>query len=145
MENTSKTTRPISRRDRAYYRRRQQNRIHAALAEFFAEEAAAGRITKKQLADLLEKSPAQITRWLTEPSNYESDTISDLLLGMGAEMDHRIVRFSDRAKQNYLHPLAAKVMGATLKATPEVSSKTAKIKSPTATNSPAEFQLVAAE
>jgi hypothetical protein len=91
MENTSKNPKPIPRRDRAYYRRRNQNRLHAALATFFAEEAAAGRITKKQLAELLEKNPAQITRWLTEPTNYEADTVSDLLLAMKAEKYHRVV------------------------------------------------------
>lgn len=95
MENTSKVTKAIPRRDRAYYRRRQQNKIYSALASFFAEEAAAGRITKKKLADLIEKNPAQITRWLSEPSNFESDTISDILLAMGAEMDHQVTRFSD--------------------------------------------------
>lgn len=96
MENTSKAHKTIPRRDRAFYRRRQQNRVHAALAAFFVEEAQAGRMTKKKLAELIEKDPAQITRWLTEPGNLEIDTISDILLAMGAEMDHRVVRFSDR-------------------------------------------------
>ncbi|MPZ39851.1 MAG: hypothetical protein GEU95_17685 [Rhizobiales bacterium] len=109
MENTSKETKPIPRRDRAYYRRRQQNRIYSAIASFFAEEAAAGRITKKKLADLIEKNPAQITRWLSEPSNFEIDTFSDILLAMGAEMDHRVVRFRERAKPNYVHPLIARL------------------------------------
>lgn len=105
MENTSKELKAIPRRDRAYYRRRNQNKIHLALASFFAEEAAAGRITKKKLAALIEKNPAQITRWLTEASNYEADTISDLLLAMGAEMDHRVVRFGDQGKADFTHPL----------------------------------------
>jgi hypothetical protein len=109
MENISEVTKAIPRRDRAYYRRRQQNRIHAAIASFFAEEAEAGRITKKKLADLIEKNPAQITRWLSEASNYESDTISDILLAMEAEMDHNIVRFSERGKGNQIHPLIARL------------------------------------
>lgn len=110
MEGTSRETKNvIPRRERAYYRRRQQNRIHIAVAAFFAEEAAAGRITKKKLAELIEKDAAQITRWLSEPSNLESDTISDILLAMKAEMDHRIVRFSDRGKANYAHPLIRRI------------------------------------
>jgi DNA-binding phage protein len=84
----------LKRRDRAYYRRRQQNRVFAALAELFAEEAEKGAISKKELAEILGKDPAQITRWLSAPSNLELDTISDILLAMGAEMDHRVVRFS---------------------------------------------------
>ncbi len=110
MENTSKERKAISRRERAFNRRRNQNRLHAALAGFFAEEAEAGRITKKQLADLIERNPAQITRWLTDPSNYEADTISDLLLAMGAEMDYRVCRFSERAAQNYLHPMVRQIL-----------------------------------
>jgi transcriptional regulator with XRE-family HTH domain len=110
MVDTSK--RELKRRDRAYYRRRQQNRVFAALAELFAEEARKGNISKKELAEILGRNPSQITRWLSAPSNLELDTISDLLLAMGAEMDHRIVRFSDRAKPNYAHPLIVPYLGA---------------------------------
>jgi hypothetical protein len=141
MENTSKESKAIPRRDRAYYRRRNQNRIHAAVASFFAEEAAAGRITKKQLADLIEKNPAQITRWLTEPSNYEADTISDLLLAMKAEMEHRVVRFAERGQANYEHPLATKLgrsrrLGE-LKASLVVENKPFEKTTPKASNSKA--------
>jgi hypothetical protein len=48
MENTSKQNDKLSRRDVAYYRRRQQNRLFAQVASFFAEEAANGRITRKK-------------------------------------------------------------------------------------------------
>jgi hypothetical protein len=105
MENTSKAV--LKKRDRAYYQQRQRNRVFAALVGFFAEEAEKGRITKKGLADSIGRDPAQITRWLSVPSNLELDTISDFLLAMGAEMDHRIVRLSERPKANYVHPLIA--------------------------------------
>jgi hypothetical protein len=104
MENTSKQTSVVSVRDIAYYRRRQQNRVFSLLAKFFADEAESGHITRKEIAQRLSKDPAQITRWLSQPSNFELDTISDLLLAMGAEMDHCIVRFSDRARPNFSHP-----------------------------------------
>lgn len=110
MANTSKTDTP-GRRDLAYYRQRQRNRVFTALAKFFAEEAAAGKITKKELATKLAKDPSQITRLLSAPSNLELDTISDYLLAMGAEMDHSIVRFVDRAKPNYAHPAIAQCIG----------------------------------
>src|SRR5262249_59565891 len=106
MESTSKQTEALAVREIAYYRRRHQNRLFAALAEFFAQEAEAGRITRREIARRLSKDPAQITRLLAGPSNLEADTISDFLLTMGAEMDHRIVRFSERARPNYAHPLA---------------------------------------
>lgn len=144
MEGTSKERKAIPRRDRAYYRRRTQNRIHAALASFFAEEAAAGRITKKQLAELIEKNPAQITRWLSEPSNYEVDTISDILLAMGAEMDPRVVRFSDRGKANYVHPLLTKIAGSSANGTRvkrPAGRQTVELKPQTATRETARVTL----
>ena len=95
----------VSRRDFAYYRRRQQNRVFAAIAAIFAEEAAKGNISKK-LA-ISGRDPAQITRWLSEPRNFELDTLSDILLAMGAEMDHPVVRFKDRPKANFAHPTLA--------------------------------------
>jgi len=91
----------ISRRDRAYYRRRQQNRVFEAIVKLFAEEAERGAISKKKLAELLKKDPAQITRWLSAPTNLELDTISDILLAMGAEMDFQPVLFRDRAVQGW--------------------------------------------
>jgi hypothetical protein len=140
MENTSKEARAVSRRERAYYRRRQQNRVYGALANYFAEEAAAGRISKGKLAELLGKDRAQITRWLSEPSNLELDTISDILLAMGAEMDHRVVRFSDRAKQNYVHPIITTIVG-----TQARMLSNAKIKPIAATTESASVRLVATE
>jgi hypothetical protein len=103
MENTSKPN-SIKKRDVAYYRQRQKNRVFTELVKFFAEEAERRQITKKDLATALARDPAQITRWLSAPSNFELDTLSDILLALGAEMDHRIVRFDDRPKPNYAHP-----------------------------------------
>lgn len=102
MENTSRLVK-ARKRDAAYYRQRQKNRVFTELAKFFAEEAESRGITKKDLAEALNKDPSQITRWLAAPSNFELDTLSDILLALGAEMDHRIVRFSDRPKPNYIH------------------------------------------
>lgn len=144
MENISKEDKAISRRERAYYRRRQQNRVYGELAAYFAEEAAAGRITKSKLAELLGKDPAQITRWLSEPSNLELDTISDILLAMGAEMDHRVARFSDRAGQNYVHPLIAKVSGTPTKTTTVIHNVKIKPVYTTSESTKVEY-LIAAE
>ena len=110
MANTSKDER-LKTRDVAYYRRRQQNRIFTALAEMFAKEAESGGITKKILAERLGRDPSQITRWLSAPSNFELDTLSDILLAMGAELDVQPVRFCDRARANYAHPLLEPYLG----------------------------------
>lgn len=104
MESISKLS-PQKRRDVAYYRQRQKNRVFTELVRFFAEEAERHGITKKDLANALSKDPAQISRWLSAPSNFELDTLSDILLALGAEMDHKIVRFKDRLQPNFVHPL----------------------------------------
>jgi len=104
MENTSKTE-PLAKREIFYYRQRQKNRVFADICAFFAEEAAKGNINKRKLAEKINCDPALITRWLSAPSNLTLDTISDLLLALGAEMDHRIVRFADRCAPNAAHSL----------------------------------------
>jgi len=129
MENTSKTN-PMKRRDVAYYQQRQKNRVFAELVQFFAEEAEQHGITKKDLATALSKDPSQITRWLAAPSNFELDTLSDILLALNAEMDHKIVRFSERPKQNYMHPLIAKHVGAA--ATKQIRDRMTSASNPTA-------------
>ena len=106
MENTSKLS-PVSDRDIFYYRQRSKNRLFEALTAFFAEEAARRGISKRDIADRLRRDPASITRWLTTPSNLTLDTISDLLLSLGAEMDYFVVRFDDRPIPNETHPLIA--------------------------------------
>jgi hypothetical protein len=111
MENTSKLN-PMKRRDIAYYKQRQKNEVFTALVEFFAQEAERRGVTKKDLAQTLSKNPSQITRWLSAPSNFELDTLSEILLALDAEMEHRIVRFADRPKPNFVHPLIARVIAA---------------------------------
>jgi len=69
----------------AYFRSRFRHRVHAFLLTEFLKREREG-LTKADLARRLAKKPEQITRWLSAPANYELDTISDLLLGMGSEL-----------------------------------------------------------
>jgi transcriptional regulator with XRE-family HTH domain len=108
MENTSRLD-SLSDRTIFYYRQRCKNRLFEAITAFFAEEAERRGITKRDIAECLRRDPAQITRWLTNPSNLTADTISDLLLSLGAEMDYRIVRFEDRPQPNERHSLMSAV------------------------------------
>jgi hypothetical protein len=96
--------RPLADRDIYYYRQRQKNRVFTDIVAFFVEEAERTGITKRDIAESLKKDPAQITRWLSAPSNLTLDSISDLLLSLGAELDYRVCRFADRAKPNAAHP-----------------------------------------
>lgn len=104
MGNSS-SLKKATRRDAAYYRQRQKNHVFSALVGFFQDEAQRRDITKKDWAEAMGKDPAQCTRWLTSPSNLELDTISDMLLPFEAEMEHRIVRFSEKPRRNSAHHL----------------------------------------
>jgi transcriptional regulator with XRE-family HTH domain len=109
MDATLKNHGPVPERDIQYYRQRHKNRVFEEIVAFFAEEAERRGITKKDIADRLRRDPAQITRWLSSPTNLTLDTISDILLALNAEMDHRVVRLSERPKANVMHPLIARV------------------------------------
>lgn len=111
MANTSKKRNVMNKRDVAYFRQRQKNNVFSSLAQLFAAEAENTGMTKKDLAEALSKDPSQITKWLSAPSNFELDTLSDILLALGAEMEHRIVPFHGRNKPNYAHPLIANILG----------------------------------
>lgn len=90
MENTSKNRR-LTDREIFYFRQRHRNRVFQSVVAFFAQEAEKRSLTKSEIAEALGKDRSQITRWFSGPGNWELDTISDLLLAMGAEMDHQIV------------------------------------------------------
>lgn len=102
---------PKSRRDIAYYQQRYRNRVFSVLIAFIAEQAEKYGLTKKDIAERLNKDPALISRLLKEPSNLTLDTISDLLLAFNAEPEPpRIVLFKDRPTPNYIHPLMARAL-----------------------------------
>lgn len=111
MENISRNA-PKRARDVFYYRQRYKNRVFARLVSFFAEEAERTGLTKKDIAERLNRDPALITRWLANPGNLTLETISDLLLALDAEPEPpEIVRFEDRLTPNYAHPLIARAIG----------------------------------
>ena len=90
MKNTVDSNKP-SKRDIFLYRQRQKNEIFQAVVGYFAAQSQEFGLTKKEIAHRLDKDPSQITRWFSEAGNWELDTISDLLIAMGAEMRHTIV------------------------------------------------------
>ena len=65
-----------------FYRGRLQHRIYDLIVEEFYRQEDLGEITKAAVARRLGRRPEQITRWLAAPSNWELDTISDLLVGL---------------------------------------------------------------
>jgi hypothetical protein len=109
MADTSKIEKH-SEREIFYYRRRFLNRVHEALTTFFEEECERRDWTRQDVAERIDRDPAQISRWLSAPSNLTLESISDLLLSVDAEMDVNIARFGERKTPNYMHPLIAGVL-----------------------------------
>jgi hypothetical protein len=82
----------ISDRELRFYRRYHQNQLFNEIVGYFASLAESGELKKSDIAKRLRKHPSQITNWLTEPGNMSIDTISDLLVAMGAAMEVKVRR-----------------------------------------------------
>lgn len=61
-----------------YFRQRQRNRFYELVIREFLKSG----LTKAALARRMGRKPEQITRWLSAPSNWTLDTVSDLLLAI---------------------------------------------------------------
>ena len=91
----------------AYFQQRLKNRIHEELVDQFIEARDGRGLTKAELARKLGKKPEQITRWLSVPSNLRLETISDLLLAIGAlEPVVECQSAISKPKSNSAHSLA---------------------------------------
>lgn len=86
------------------FRQRQKQRVYQLVLKLFLEEAEKG-LTKKDLAKKIGKNAAQVTRWFSGPSNWTLDTVSDLLIAMGSEMNFEAKHLTKQPTQNYKHPV----------------------------------------
>jgi hypothetical protein len=77
---------PIPPEKLGYFRGRLSNRLHELVLDLFSELEREGKITRAELARRIGRAPEQITRWFGGVGNVTTDTISDLLLGMGYEL-----------------------------------------------------------
>lgn len=84
----------ISAPVRTYFQQRLFNNMHQLLLGLVAFEKATGDFSKRRLAKRIEKKPEQVTRWLSYPGNMTLETMSDLVLGMGCELEFGVRRFS---------------------------------------------------
>ena len=57
--------------------------FHDLVLREFVQQEESGAITRTDLAVRIHKRKEQLTRWLGAPGNIESDTLSDLLAGLG--------------------------------------------------------------
>lgn len=108
-----------------YLRQHQQNRLFDTVVEALEKSG----VRKKAIAEKLDVHPSQVTRWLSGPGNWESDTISDLLFSIDAEMDFLVVSFAERnqKKKNRFHPLGIERPAPTLVRPPASGTTTSVV------------------
>lgn len=99
MADTSSKRVPVKRL--SYFQQRFKNRIFEAVMGHFVERAKTEGLTRKDLAERLGKDPALVSRWLSAPSNWSLDTVSDLLVALDAELEVDVVPFEARARANH--------------------------------------------
>jgi hypothetical protein len=93
---------PVPLEKRAYFQTRLRNRLFDFVLKRFSEEQKKG-LTKAILARRIGKTPDVVSRLLGAPGNWTLDTVSDLLIGIGAEELDPIASSSllNRQSRNY--------------------------------------------
>jgi hypothetical protein len=71
----------------AFFQERLRNRLYELVVTEFLKQCEEQKLTKAELARRIGRKPEQVTRWLGAPGNWTLDTVSDLMLGMGAEVE----------------------------------------------------------
>lgn len=95
---------PLSEGDLIYHRQRLRNRFFDCVLHALADRLQSQKISRGAIAKRMGKDPAQVSRLLSYPSNLTIDTLSDVLLALGADLtlDHFLVENGPRS--NYEHP-----------------------------------------
>jgi DNA-binding phage protein len=87
---------PIPLGKLAYFRERLRNKLHEIISLEFIRQHHERGLTKADMARRIGRKPEQVTRWLGAPGNWTLDTVSDLLLAMGSEMEFTVMSVAER-------------------------------------------------
>ena len=90
---------PISSRALAYYEQATQDDLHDLVLDQFVTLEGSGEIDRATLGRRIRRQRAQITRWLSSPTNLTLKTVSHLLLGMGLKLTFGVERVASVAEQ----------------------------------------------
>lgn len=88
----------------SFFRARLQSRLYDLVITKFLKLEHGGEISRAELGRRIGKDPAQISRLLGAPGNWTLDTTSDLLLGMGEELEPSSLPLAGRPQRNYHRP-----------------------------------------
>lgn len=88
----------------AYFRERLRNRLYDLVLTEFLEQEKTRNLTRADVARRIGRRPEQITRWFGAPGNWTIDTVSDLMLAMGAEPALDVTTFAEQATTHNAKP-----------------------------------------
>lgn len=93
---------PIPAGKLAYFQGRLSGLVNQALLKVFGVQEREKDISRRELALRIGRKPEQITRWFSYPCNLTLDTVSDLFVGMGCEVQGIVlVNLTTGAKMQY--------------------------------------------